>query len=81
MGAFRKMSREDIALALKNCGFSKGDSDQYLSMNQNEKLSMLEEKRNVILSSIHEEESKLSSLDYLRYRLIHSREEDEDGVS
>lgn len=67
---------QDLSLmtTLKDIGFTPEEIEEYMELcmedsSQNMKLYMLNQKRKVLLDKVHQQESLINQIDYLRYEL------------
>ena len=82
MGSWRyddsDLERLGTIMTLHDIGFTNTEVERYMKLllqgesGENERLKMLESKRNGTLDEIHFKERQLDRLDYLRYEMKHS---------
>ncbi|MGN1140056.1 MAG: MerR family transcriptional regulator [Oliverpabstia sp.] len=83
MGAWQyddqDLERLSLIMTLHDIGFTKEEVEEYMTLvlqgsdTGDERLKMLQKKRNGLLDEIHFREKKLEHLDYLRYSIKHSK--------
>lgn len=63
------MEKEEMKRNLEACGCDKATISRFCSCDGRKQLEMLSEQRQALLDRVHEEERKISCLDYMVYRM------------
>lgn len=63
------MDKDDIRLNLEACGCDKATIRKFCASDAGQQLEMLSDQRKHLLDKVHEEERRISCLDYLVYRM------------
>lgn len=63
------MEKEEMKRNLEACGCDKATIGRFCSCDGKSQREMLSKQRQVLLDKVHEEERKISCLDYLVYRM------------
>lgn len=68
------MKEEDIRRDLEAAGCDENTIECFCSCERKKQFALLSENRRRLLEKVHEEESRISRIDYLTYRLEKERE-------